>query len=165
LNAILPADIVVKRIFKVDDNAHSRFDAISREYCYYIYHKKDPFLQDTAYFFPYTLDVELMNEAAKALMEYTDFTSFSKRNTQVHTYECAITQSSWVREDNKLVYNVISNRFLRGMVKGLVGTMLQVGRGKLTIDQFKAVIEAKDVTQADFAVPSHGLFLVQVKYP
>jgi tRNA pseudouridine38-40 synthase len=165
LNAILPEDIVVKRIFGVEDNAHCRFDAVSREYCYHLYHKKDPFLQDTAYYFPYALDLMLMNEAAQVLMAYSDFTSFSKRNTQVHTYDCNITQSRWIQEANRLTYNVRSNRFLRGMVKGLVGTMLQVGRGKLTVEQFRGVIEAKDVSKADFSVPPHGLFLIRVEYP
>jgi tRNA pseudouridine38-40 synthase len=164
LNAILPDDIVIKRIFAVADGAHCRFDAISREYAYYIYHKKDPFIQDRAYYFPYTLDLEKMNEAAKALMGYTDFTSFSKRNTQVRSFDCNIIESEWVQTSNGLEYHVRSNRFLRGMVKGLVGTMLQVGRGKLTIGQFKEIITSKDSSQADFSVPSHGLFLKKVEF-
>ena len=165
LNAILPADIVVKNITEVKTAAHCRFDAVAREYRYYIYNGKDPFIADRAYYYPYTLDLAKLNEAATVLMQYSDFTSFSKRNTQVKSFICAITASEWMLENDRLVYLVKANRFLRGMVKGLVGTMLQVGRGKLTVQQFKAVIESKDSSKADFSVPSHGLFLVRVIFP
>lgn len=164
LNAILPDDIVVKRIFAVKENAHCRFDAISREYHYHIYYKKDPFIADTAYYYPYALNLQLLNEAAKAILEYTDFTSFSKRNTQVKSFDCAISESEWIGVENGIEYKVRSNRFLRGMVKGLVGTMLQVGRGKLSVEEFKKIIESKDSSQADFSVPSHGLFLIKVEF-
>ena len=164
LNAILPDDIVVKRIFAVKEDAHCRFDAISREYRYHIYHKKDPFIADTAYYYPYALNLELLNDAAKAILAYTNFTSFSKRNTQVKSFDCAITESEWIQVENGIQYTVRSNRFLRGMVKGLVGTMLQVGRGKLSVEEFKTIIESKDSSQADFSVPSHGLFLIKVEF-
>lgn len=164
LNAILPDDIVIKRIYEVAADAHCRFDAVRREYRYYIYHKKDPFIEDRAYYYPYALDMEAMNAAAKEIMQHTDFTSFSKRNTQVRSFICDITQSEWVRDNDGLVYKVAANRFLRGMVKGLVGTMLQVGRGKLTMDEFRQVILSKDCTKADFSVPSQGLFLFAVAF-
>jgi tRNA pseudouridine38-40 synthase len=164
LNAILPDDIVIKRIYAVKADAHCRFDAISREYRYYVYHKKNPFIQDSAYYFPYTVDMESMNVAAKEIMDHIDFTSFSKRNTQVRSFICNITQSEWVKDNDGLFYKVSANRFLRGMVKGLVGTMLQVGRGKLSLEEFKAIIESKDCTKADFSVPPHGLFLYAVKF-
>ena len=164
LNAILPPDIVIKRIYPVAAEAHCRFDATSREYRYYIYHRKDPFIEDRAYYYPYTLNMELMQWAAKEIMEHHDFTSFSKRNTQVRSFLCNVLQSEWKPDDNGLQYSVKANRFLRGMVKGLVGTMLQVGRGKLTLDQFRDIIVSKDCTQADFSVPSHGLFLLAVEY-
>jgi tRNA pseudouridine38-40 synthase len=164
LNAILPSDIVIKRIFLVKDNSHCRFDAVSREYIYNIYQQKDPFLLDRAYFFPYSLDVTLLQEAECQLVNYKDFTSFSKRNTQAKTAICSITYSEWKVEANLLCYNVTSNRFLRGMVRGLVGTMLQVGRGKLSLDQFKHIIESKDCTKADFSVPPQGLFLHKVNF-
>jgi tRNA pseudouridine38-40 synthase len=106
-----------------------------------------------------------MNEAAGMILEYTDFRSFSKRNTQVKTFECSIKKSAWQMQDNCMVYNVQSNRFLRGMVRGLVGTMLQVGRGKLSTIAFQQVIENGDASKADFSVPGHGLFLVAVNYP
>ncbi len=164
LNAILPDDIVIKRIYAVKADAHCRFDAVSREYRYYIYHDKNPFIRDRAYYFPYTLNMESMHAAAKEIMDHTDFTSFSKRNTQVKSFICNITQSEWVKDDDGLYYKVRANRFLRGMVKGLVGTMLQVGRGKLSVDDFREIIESKDCTRADFSVPSHGLFLFAVEF-
>jgi len=108
--------------------------------------------------------MEIMHAAAKELMDHHDFTAFSKRNTQVKSFECDIMQSEWVQEEGSLLYKVKANRFLRGMVKGLVGTMLQVGRGKLSIDQFRDVILSKDCARADFSVPSHGLFLVAVNF-
>lgn len=164
LNAILPSDIVVKRIFKVADTAHSRFDALRREYLYHIYSRKDPFLNDRAYYFPYTLNVNALNEAAALLIKNADFTSFSKRNTQVNHFICNLSVSEWIHRDNMLVYYVAGNRFLRGMVKGLVGTMLLVGTGKITVLQFEKIIHSRDCTNADFSVPPHGLFLQKVVY-
>jgi len=165
LNALLPPDISIKRITRMQPSSHSRFDALSREYRYNIYKEKNPFLNDRAYFYPYPLDLGLLNQAAAIIMDENDFTSFSKRRTQVKTYLCKIECSSWQLEDDVLVYKVKANRFLRGMVRGLVGTMLQVGRGKITLNEFKLVIESRDATNADFAVPAHGLFLVSVNYP
>lgn len=165
MNAILPCDIVVKRLIPVKDDAHCRFDAISREYKYFIYRHKDPFLNDRAFYFPYKLDIDKMNEAAEIIMRYDDFTSFSKRNTQVKTFICQIIESKWVWENDCLVYHVKGNRFLRGMVRALTATMLKIGRGKLSIDEFHDVIRAKDCTKASFSVPSHGLFLVAVECP
>ena len=165
LNAILPEDIVINRLIPVANNAHCRFDATSREYNYYIYDSKNPFLQDTAFFFPYKLDMEKMRQAADIIKGHTDFTSFSKRNTQAKTFICQIAESQWIEENNQLIYNVRANRFLRGMVRALTATMLKVGRGKLSMDEFRAVIEAKDCTKASFAVPAHGLFLMKVSFP
>jgi tRNA pseudouridine38-40 synthase len=164
INAILPNDIVVKRIFKVDDEAHCRFDALSREYHYFIYQDKNPFLQGTAYFVPYIFDFKLLQQAAEEIKKHTDFTSFAKRNTQVKTFICTMHTSEWVQEADCIIYKVKANRFLRGMVKGLVGTMLLVGKKKITIEEFKAIIEAKDCTKADFSVPPDGLFLVKVAF-
>lgn len=165
INAILPGDIAVKKLLKVRDDAHCRFDAISREYKYFIYKKKDPFLTDRAFYFPYTLDLDAMQNAAAVLNEYSDFTSFSKRNTQVKSFVCEIMKSKWSIEEECLVYQVIANRFLRGMVRALTATMLQVGRGKVNLVTFRKIIESKDCTLANFAVPPHGLFLVNVTYP
>ncbi len=165
LNAILPADIVVKKIFLVKPDNHCRFNALSREYAYTIYQQKDPFLQDRAYFFPYEINIELMQEAANELMNHQDFAAFSKRNTQAKTTICTILSSKWEEKENVLTYNVISNRFLRGMVRGMVGTMLKVGRRKISLDQFINIIQSKDCTKADFSVPPQGLFLLKVQFP
>jgi tRNA pseudouridine38-40 synthase len=165
LNAILPDDIVAKRIFPVADDAHCRFDALSREYRYYIYQDKNPFLQGRAYYVPYTIDVDLLQTAATEIKNHRDFTSFSKRNTQVKTFECIIHQSEWIQQDECLVYIVKANRFLRGMVKGLVGTMLLAGKKKISLEEFSTIITAKDCTKADFSVSADGLFLVNVAYP
>jgi tRNA pseudouridine38-40 synthase len=165
MNAILHVDIVVKRLIPVKDDAHCRFDATSREYKYFIYRHKDPFLSDRAFYFPYKLDIDKLNQAAAIIMEYEDFTSFSKRNTQVKTFICQIMESKWAWENDCLVYHVKGNRFLRGMVRALTATMLKTGRGKLSIDEFHDVVKAKDCTKASFSVPSHGLFLVSVEYP
>jgi tRNA pseudouridine38-40 synthase len=165
LNAILPEAIAIKNLLKVNSDAHCRFDAISREYKYYIYRKKDPFLTETAFYFPYKLDFDIIKEAAECLKEFTDFTSFSKRNTQVKSFLCDILESDWQIEEDRLIYTVKANRFLRGMVRGLTATMLKLGRGKLSLADFKSIIEAKDCTLANFAVPAHGLFLIEVSYP
>jgi tRNA pseudouridine38-40 synthase len=165
VNAVLPPDIVVKSIVLVAPQSHCRFLATSRQYNYFITEKKDPFATDTAWYYPYKLDISLLNKAAAILFNYFDFTSFSKRNTQVHTYNCTIMKSEWYKENNTLVYNVEGNRFLRGMVRGLVGTMLLVGRNKISLSGFEVIIQSKDPTKANFATPSHGLFLVAVNYP
>jgi tRNA pseudouridine38-40 synthase len=165
LNAILPDDIVVKRIFAVAENAHCRFDAISREYHYYIYQHKNPFLKGRAYYVPYTVNIALLQAAATEIKNHTDFTSFSKRNTQVNNFNCSIQQSEWIQQGHCLVYKVKANRFLRGMVKGLVGTMLLAGKKKINLNEFRDIINSKDCTKADFSVSSEGLFLVEVAYP
>lgn len=164
LNAILPSDIAVEGIYPVPDTAHCRFDAVAREYKYYIHQSKNPFLTDRAWLYPFPLDMEKLQEAAAVLKDYRDFTSFSKRNTQVNNFNCNIMYSEWSVEGEMLVYQVRANRFLRGMVRGLVGTMLKVGRGKTTMQAFKNVIESKDCRLADFSTPAHGLFLHRVYY-
>jgi tRNA pseudouridine38-40 synthase len=165
INSILPMDIVAKNMYLVRGDAHCRFDAVSREYKYYVYKKKSPFLQDKAYYFPYTVNFEDLTKAAKIILSYADFSSFSKRNTQVKTFECLIKKSDWEIKEDCLVYHVQANRFLRGMVRGLVGTMLQAGRGKIGLDEFEKIIQNGDASKADFSVPGHGLFLVAVNYP
>ena len=165
LNALLPGDIAMRNLHKVRDEAHCRFDAITREYKYYVYQKKNPFLEDKAYYYPYTLDLELMQKAATIIKEYSDFTSFSKRNTQVKSFTCDIQESHWTIEGECFVYHVKANRFLRGMVRALVATMLKVGRNKTNLDNFRTIIESQDCTLADFSAPPNGLFLVRVTFP
>ena len=165
INAILPADIVIRKLIPVALDSHCRFDALTREYKYFIYRSKNPFLKDRAFYFPYQLDIEKLQQSAAVIKEYNDFTSFSKRNTQAKTFICNIIESKWLLEDDCLVYNVKANRFLRGMVRALTATMLKVGRGKLTLKEFRDIITAKDCTLASFAVSPHGLFLKSVEYP
>ncbi len=164
LNALLPNDIAIKGIYQVPQGSHARFDAIAREYQYFIYTKKDPFLADRAWLFPFPLNMELLHQAAKILMEYNDFTSFSKRNTQVKSFQCIIEQSEWVQRGDLLIYTVMANRFLRGMVRGLVGTMLKLGREQIDIAAFREIIEGRDCTKADFSTWGQGLFLNRVMY-
>src|SRR6201995_1435819 len=165
LNAILPGDICIHVIFKVPEGAHCRFDAKSREYRYYIYGKKDPFLADRAYFYPYPLNWDDLEAAAARLKEFTDFSSFSKRNTQVKHYRCSIFESHWVQQEGSSYYRICANRFLRGMVRGLTGTMLMVGRGHLTVEQFNEILEGRNPSKVNFNVPAKGLFLDQIRYP
>lgn len=164
LNAILNEDIVLLDLYQVKDEAHCRFDANYREYKYFIYQTKNPFLKDKAFFYPYTLNMALMQEAASLLMQYQDFSSFSKKHTQVNNFNCSITKSIWINENDCWVYNVQSNRFLRGMVRALVATMLKVGREQMSIVEFKQMIEQKNNAAAFFDAPAHGLFLIKVAY-
>ena len=165
VNAILPRDIVLKSIRPVREDAHCRFDATGRSYCYTIYYSKDPFLAEKAWFYPYPVDINLLNEAAASLIEYNDFKSFSKKNTQVQHYECRLSESAWTDHGNTLVYIVTGNRFLRGMVRGLVATMLHVGRGRMDINAFRKLVENKSAAAADFSAPAAGLILQAVLFP
>lgn len=165
LNAILPADIVAKNIFEVSNEAHSRFDAEARAYKYFIYQNKNAFVADRAYFFPFTIDEKLLQQTAQIILQHNDFTSFSKKHTQVNNFICAIKHSFWSKENDCLVYNVKANRFLRGMVRGLVATQLKAARGLITANEFENIILQKDCNKAYFEAPAHGLFLVEVEYP
>ncbi|MBC7866534.1 MAG: tRNA pseudouridine(38-40) synthase TruA [Gloeobacteraceae cyanobacterium ES-bin-316] len=164
LNAILPKDIVIVSIRPVNINAHCRFDAISRTYEYTIYQSKDPFLQGRAFFYPYKLDIEMLQQLATELKSHSEFEAFSKRSTQVHTFRCIIYASSWFLGDGFLVYRVCGSRFLRGMVKGLVGTMLRCGSRVDGLDHFRKIILSGDSSLVDFSVPGYGLKLVEVRY-
>jgi tRNA pseudouridine38-40 synthase len=164
LNAILPQDIAVLSLRQMPPDAHCRFDAQSRVYKYYLYQSKNPFLNDRAWYYPYPLNLDALNNVAGLLLGRHDFTSFSKRNTQVKTMYCTLLQSRWEHEGDLWIYTVEGNRFLRGMVRGLVATMLQVGRGRITGEDFGQIIEAKDCTKADFSAPAHGLALERVVF-
>lgn len=164
VNALLPRDIVVKNVSPVAADAHCRFMATSREYRYKITQVKNPFITDTAWYYPYSVDEKLLRQAAEILLHHNDFTSFSKRNTDAKTQQCTIIKTLWQFENNDLVYEVKANRFLRGMVRGLVGTMLLAGRKKITLTEFENIIKARDCTKASFATPPHGLFLVTVEF-
>lgn len=165
INSILPVDIAVKRIRRMHEEAHCRFDAVWRRYRYLVYGSKDPFSTGAAYYFPYKLDVESMCRAALLVKEHSTFEAFSKRNTQVKTFECRVDESRWTESGGYLVYEVRANRFLRGMVRGLVGTMLRIGRGSLDVGEFGEILSGSDIGRVDFAVPGHGLWLEEVAFP
>lgn len=164
VNAILPPDIVIKNIFSVAPDAHSRFDAKSRYYVYTIVTEKNPFLQQTAYFFPYKVNKQLLHDCAELLLKYTNYECYSKKHTQVKTFECKIISAKWIEHEGRLEFHVEGSRFLRGMVKGLVGTMLKVALGKLPLLDFEETLQGKLPEKVDFSVPSEGLCLVEVKY-
>ncbi len=163
-NAILPGELAVKRACKAADDFNVRFDAVSRRYRYRIYHRKDPFKLERGLYFPFKLNMELLHETAGIIKEYTHFESFSKRNSQTKTFICSIEKSYWEVVDDELHYVVEGNRFLRGMVRGLVGTQLYIARGRGTAADFRQIIEAKDCTKAFFDVPGFGLYLEQIRY-
>lgn len=165
LNNFLPADIAIFDIFQVADNAHARFDATARTYQYHVSDRRLPFRQGQYCRIYYKPDVEKMNEAAKILMEYDDFTSFAKLHTQVKTNICHLTEAHWDVSGDELVFTIRSNRFLRNMVRSVTGTLLDVGRGKLTIDGLREIIEEKDRCAAGVSMPACGLFLTKVEYP
>ena len=167
LNAILPADIAVQRVRRVNDEAHARFDALSRTYKYYITTAKKPFRRNyVCRLVGACPDVEKMNEAARLLFRYTDFTSFSKLHTDVKTNNCRMMHAEWSQiSDDEWVFTIQADRFLRNMVRAIVGTLLEVGRGKLSLDDFCRVIEQKDRCKAGSSVPGNALFLVDIAYP
>ncbi len=165
LNALLPADISVGGVYEVADDFHARFHAVSRKYNYFVYQKKNPFYTNTGYYYPYPLSHEKLSEAAAMLIGSHNFCAFSKANTQVNNFVCTIVHAGWSRENDKLVFSVVANRFLRGMVRALVATMLKCGRGILAPNDFKALITAARPASADFSAPACGLFLEEVNYP
>lgn len=166
LNAVLPEGVSVEGFFYSEyENANARFSAESRSYRYKIYFKKNPFLKDRAFFFPFNLDKEALRTTADIIKEYRQFESFAKRNSQNHTFDCSIFESLWEDHGQELHYIVKANRFLRGMVRALVGTQLRVARRKITVNDFREIIEQKDCTLADFSVAGHGLYLESVDYP
>ena len=165
LNSFLPKDIVVYRLIPLHDDAHARFDASSRTYEYHIHTFKDAFINEGSWFHFHPLDVNKMNEAAKILFEYNDFKCFSKTHTDVKTYKCVIKEAYWKQEGNQLIFTVSADRFLRNMVRAIVGTLVNVGLGKITIQDFRDIIESRDRNRAGFSVPAHGLYLTKVIYP
>jgi tRNA pseudouridine38-40 synthase len=165
LNSFLPKDIAVLNIREVQSDAHARFDAMSRKYEYHVVLQKSVFRTDLAARISNTLNVGMMNLAAGTLKEYRDFTSFSKLHTDVKTNNCAIKQAEWTQRDDEWVFTIEADRFLRNMVRAIVGTLFEVGRGKMSVEEFGKVIELKDRCKAGTSVPAHGLYLVDIKYP
>lgn len=165
LNAMLPLSIAVQEIFEVADDAHARFTATSRTYNYFIHQQKDPFSEGISWFYPHPADIEQMNIFAKILFEYTDFSAFSKSNTQTFTNNCKIMIASWSRINDQLVFEIKADRFLRNMVRAIVGTLLKAGAGKLSEKDFREILDSKQRSNAGASVPAHGLFLTDVEYP
>lgn len=165
LNGLLPDDIAVQQIFEVTANAHARFDATARTYEYWLTQEKNPFYTDAAHYVKHPLDIEKMNAAAALLLEYTDFECFSKSNTDVYTYLCDIKVAEWTIKNDRYVFTIQADRFLRNMVRAIVGTLLDVGIGKSTLDDVKAIINSKDRSKAGTSVPAKALYLTKISYP
>ena len=165
LNSFLPKDIAVTSIFEVKSDAHARFHALSRMYHYKISTSKNVFEYDYAYEVHLPLNVDAMNEACEILFQYKDFQCFSKTNTDVNTYNCDIKEAFWTKEKNQLIFTIKADRFLRNMVRAIVGTMVNIGLGKMKPGELHKIITSKNRSEAGFSVPAHGLYLVEIVYP
>lgn len=165
LNGILPYSIRVDQLFEVDSDLHARFSASSRTYRYFINTRKDPFLDHLTAFVPYPLDVEKMNNAARLLISTSDFTSFSKLHTDVKTNLCKVSKAEWISRDGQLIFEICADRFLRNMVRAIVGSLIDVGRGKCSINQFAAIIDSRNRGMAGASAKAKGLFLSDIQYP
>lgn len=164
LNACLPKDIAVKNIIPVHDDAHARFDARKRTYEYHIHQYKNPFLENLSFQYLHRLDIEKMNIAAQILFDHSDFECFSKVKTDVNTFICRIFESRWTEADGKLTFTISADRFLRNMVRAIVGTLIDVGLQRVSIEQFNDIIKSKNRCKAGFSVPAHGLYLTKIEY-
>lgn len=165
LNWFLPNDISVHRIFEVNDTAHARFNALSRTYHYRVSTTKNVFTEDFAYKIQLPLDVDKMNKACEILLQYKDFQCFSKSNTDVKTYYCTIKEAYWVLNKTELTFVITADRFLRNMVRAIVGTLINIGLGKIEVEELHTIISSKDRSKAGFSVPARGLFLMDIQYP
>ncbi len=165
LNKFLPYDITVNDIHPVKADAHARFDAMSRSYVYHLVQHKDPFSHEFSYTFTTKIDLNVMNAAAKLLLSHTNFKCFSRSKTDVKTYDCKVTEAYWEQLDYEWIFHISANRFLRNMVRAIVGTLIDVGTGKLSLADFQAILKSEDRSKAGSSAPAHGLFLSQVQYP
>lgn len=165
LNAFLPDDVSVQEVIQVNSDAHARFDAIERTYEYWIVQEKNPFYSDFTHFVRQPLNIEAMNNAASFLLEHTDFECFSKSNTDVKTFNCDIRQAVWKKEEDKLIFRINADRFLRNMVRAIVGTLLDVGTAKMKPEEINTIITSKNRGEAGVSVPAKGLYLTKVLYP
>lgn len=165
INSLLPYQIAVKRVFSVAAEAHARFDATERAYHYHLHFHKDPFKLERSWLFKGDLDVEAMNEAAKIILEYTDFSCFSKSNTQTFTNNCKVTEAYFELKDGGLQFTIRADRFLRNMVRAIVGTLVRIGKKEINLVQLREIIESKNRSNAGQSVPACGLYLVNVVYP
>ncbi len=165
INALLPYDIAVKRMINVASDAHARFDAVRRSYEYHVYFHKDPFKHNLSWLLRDKPDTELMNEAAKIMLQYHDFSCFSKSNTQTATNNCLISQAEWVQAEDGLIFHISADRFLRNMVRAIVGTLIQIGKKEIEPEQIRTIIESRNRCNAGASVPACGLYLTKVIYP
>jgi len=165
LNSFLPKEIAIHQIFKVKPDAHARFDALSRTYLYRITLKKNAFTFNNTYYVKQKLNIENMQKASKILFEYKDFQCFSKSNTDVKTYNCTIIKARWELTNNELQFTIQADRFLRNMVRAVVGTMVNIGLDKIGVEDMHNIIQSKNRSEAGFSVPGHALYLTQVEYP
>ncbi len=165
LNAILPNTIVIKAIYEVPATAHCRFDATTRSYIYKLHTQKDPFLEGRSWYYPFPIDFNQLNQATQTLLNFTHYESFSKKNTSVNTFECSVSKALWQVEGTNLYFHIDSNRFLRGMIRGLVGTLLQVGRGQITVEEWMDIVASNNEQRVDFSTPAYGLYLSAIQYP
>jgi len=165
LNSFLPKDIAIREILPVKPEAHARYNARERAYEYHITTRKNPLLVGRAFYFFKKCDISLMNEAAALLVGEHDFTSFSKVKTDVNHFVCTIKKAHWIKQGDLMIFSISANRFLRGMVRAIVGTLLDVGSQKISIKEFQSIIKSKDRKKAGMNVPPEGLYLTQVKYP
>tara|TARA_A100001015_G_scaffold320979_1_gene449472 strand:+ start:2868 stop:3365 length:498 start_codon:yes stop_codon:yes gene_type:complete len=162
---MLPLDIAINNCWLVGKDFHARFGAISRTYQYRIIQRKDPFLQQMNTFISHDLDIDVMNSCAEKLMDFKDFTSFSKVHTDVNNFNCEIYSSFWLKKDKQLIFTIKANRFLRNMVRAIVGTMLMAGKNKIDLNRFCEIINEKNRSSAGASVSAKGLFLTNVEYP
>lgn len=165
LNSYLPPDIAIHEVFKVRPEVHARFDALSRTYLYRVGLKKEVFNFENTYAVKQHLDVDKMNAASKILFDYKDFQCFSKSHTDVKTYYCSIMKAQWFYKDDELHFVITANRFLRNMVRAIVGTMIHIGLGKIDVDELHNIIQSKSRSKAGFSVPAQGLYLTKIEYP
>lgn len=165
LNAFLPEDISVQGIFRMVPEAHARFDAVERTYEYWLVQEKNPFYFDFAHYAKHSLDLEAMNQAASLLLGHKDFECFSKSNSDVKTFLCNVKKAVWEKKEDKWVFTITADRFLRNMVRAIVGTLLDVGMGKINPEDIHAILESKDRGEAGVSVPAKGLYLTKVLYP
>jgi tRNA pseudouridine38-40 synthase len=165
LNSYLPEDIAIKDLFNVKPEAHTRFDALSRTYLYRIALEKNPFNTNQAFYLKHKIDAAKLKEATKILLEYKDFQCFSKSNTDVKTYNCNIMKAEWLMVENEIQFTIKADRFLRNMVRAIVGTLINIGLGKLEVAALHDIIKSKNRSEAGFSVPAHALYLTEVVYP
>ncbi|MGC9471485.1 MAG: tRNA pseudouridine(38-40) synthase TruA [Bacteroidales bacterium] len=165
LNGMLPGDIAVQKIIPVKPDAHARFHAVSRTYEYLLSREKDPFLSGLAHFYYGTLDLQAMRKAARCLAGEHNFKAFSRSHTQVKTYICRVTEAEWLENDHRLIFRITADRFLRNMVRAIVGTMIETGKGRILSDEWQTIMDSEDRSLAGPSAPAHGLYLTRIEYP